>query len=64
MSAARNSAPVKGYKYLHFYLKTYLLALDDLFFAKTYVAGTQKNCLNEMVLLSIQNTRLNQGMVK
>ena len=26
---------------------------------KTYVVGTQKNCLNEMVLLSTQNTCLN-----
>ena len=27
--------------------------------SKTYVVGTQKNCLNETVLLSTQNTCLN-----
>ena len=27
-----------------------------LFTSKTYVMGTQKNCLNETVLLSTQNT--------
>ena len=29
------------------------------FSSKTYVVGTQKNCLNETVLLSTLNTRLN-----
>ena len=28
------------------------------FSTKTYVVGAQKNCLNEMVLLSTQNTCL------
>ena len=32
----------------HFKKKSYFLT-------KTYVVGTQKNCLNEMVLLSTQN---------
>ena len=27
--------------------------------SQTYVVGTQKNCLNEMVLLSTKNTWLN-----
>ena len=29
------------------------------FSSKTYVVGTQKNCLNKTVLLSTQNTCLN-----
>ena len=31
---------------------------------KTHVVGTQKNRLNETVLLSTQNTRFNDGKVK
>ena len=37
--------------------KSALLKL--IFLIKTYVVGTQKNCLNEMVLLSTQNECLN-----
>ena len=33
--------------------------LISYFLTKTYVVGTQKNSLNEMVLLSTQNIRLN-----
>ena len=32
---------------------------DSLFLIKKYVVDTQKNCLNEAVLLSTQNTCLN-----
>ena len=37
----------------------YLKINFSYFSTKTYVVGTQKNRLNETVLLSTQNTRLN-----
>ena len=37
----------------------YLTIIFSRFSTKTYVVGTQKNRLNETVLLSTQNTRLN-----
>ena len=36
-------------------VKSVIKNLFSYFSTKTYVVGTQKNCLNEMVLLSIQN---------
>ena len=38
--------------------------LFSLFLIQSYVVGTQKNCLNETVLLSTQNTCLNYWVRK
>ena len=46
-------------------IKVGIYKLFSIFFlTKTYVVGTQKNCHNETVLLSIQNTRLNRWVRK
>ena len=42
-------------------IKVGIYKLFSIFFiTKTYVVGTQKNCHNETILLSIQNTHLNR----
>ena len=38
-----------------FVKSVYLKYIFSYFSIKTYVVGTQKNCLNEMVLMSAQN---------
>ena len=49
---------IPGLKIKECIIKKYLFSN---FLTKTYVVGTQKKCLNEMVLLSTQNICLNYG---
>ena len=60
MSSLQLSAPLVENEESFITLRPGLLRVSNknyfsYFSSKTYVMGTQKNCLNEMVLLNIQN---------